>query len=141
MTDKNLKGILKSLQSMKDSQKKKIRRESDKMREMKHSKDKTIHKKKHSTKEPKVKNGEMAGDLIMDSKQWIDKLDRFNHLNGCNININNNYININTLNHREKARNIEIYGDLQGGCDRSPCSQEPLLSSKQSTSQFYTNPI
>ena len=104
--EQNLNSILQSLQSMKDSQKKRIREQSKRIKKKSKSPfEKENLKGQKSKSKSKSKNGA--------SNRWIEKLDGFQHLNGCNININNNYINITTLQNKELRRNMKLYKDLE----------------------------
>lgn len=101
--DQNLNSILQSLQSMKDSQKKRIREQSRRLRK---KKTRTVPGKENL-------NGQKDKSKPESSSRWVDRLDGFQHLNGCNININNNYINITTLQNKELRRNMKLYKELE----------------------------
>ena len=99
----NLNSILQSLQSMKDSQKKRIREQS-----------RRLHKKRaRAVPEKENANGAKDKSKPESSSRWIERLDGFQHLNGCNININNNFINITTLQNKELRRNMKLYKELE----------------------------
>lgn len=154
--NQDLNQILKSLQNMKDSQKKRIREHTRKSKNG-HNFNKTrgsfkanaqsrasLKQQKYSLKKngssknqlnvgkkrekelpkrrPKLtanvedlRDLKVMDHLVFDSKNWMERLDGLKQLNGCNININNNFININTLQHKEKGVENGIYKDKRGG--------------------------
>lgn len=154
--NQDLNQILKSLQNMKDSQKKRIREHTRKsknghnfnktrgsfkanahsrasLKQQKYSLKKNIGSKnqlnagkKRDKELPKrrpkltanvedLRDLKVMDHLVFDSKNWMERLDGLKQLNGCNININNNFININTLQHKEKGLENGIYKDKRGG--------------------------
>ena len=119
--EQNLNSILQSLQSMKESQKRRIREQSRKLQKKKGVK-KAENDEKGSQKDKKKKSETSA--------QWIEKLDGFQHLNGCNININNNFINITTLQNKELKRNLQFYKELGKNCKINKLSKllDPRVS-------------
>lgn len=87
LPEQNLNSILRNFQSMKESQKK-------------------APNPKRRT--PRRNLGSLPDQPKADtSTQWLERVEGFQHLNGCNININNNFINITTLQNKEQRRNAD----------------------------------
>lgn len=151
-SNNDLNQILKSLQNMKDSQKKRLREHARKAKRSKNSnktrgsfkangnsrgslKPQKYAQKDKNSKKMELKIGVKGGvevgskrrkvrrevgdlremkvmdHLMFDSKNWMEKLDGLKQLNGCNININNNFININTLQQKDKRIENALYKD------------------------------
>ena len=111
---------------MKESQKKRIREQSKKLKKK---------QKIESIKEKKIIQFEKKNSD--NSEQWIERLDGFQHLNGCNININNNYINITTMQNKDAKKNVELYKDI--GKNYKINKMNRLMDSRMSPDTMKTN--